>query len=362
MSNSYESWKSVNEQIFKKKSRGKQVIVDPQSGKRQKISYKLQSDRKILIRLVRMLSIIDESGNLTQLGASALSDFMNSQMTILSSIPEGRSGINDNWYKKYFFIYTVLKDTQTRSDEGPAERGREKIQLTIVNRDEYKDLAPGAKFVNTKIIGQSTKESNPIISELISDNQKSVEVDDTPEGANIIVDDSDASDAKGTQETAILAGSKFRYTMRTNGKLYLMEFTENGALDASTVDSSDGPNGIISYEDPKIMWITEADQNVEGWKKGWSNNIPLSQDQEITNRIDKSFLTKMFTDSEFRNNTIQKYNEEFGASEITAENLRSMLYYSDGNLIFPESAGATASAATPVANVDTTSTYQAKNF
>lgn len=336
MANTYSSWSSINEATL---ARGRQVIKDPISGKRQKIAYKVQSDNKMIIRLIRMLSIVDAAGNITNQGASILINFMNSQLAILSSLPEAKSGINDAWFKKYLFIYTVKKDTQRREDEGPAESGREKIQFTVVKREEFPNIPEGTKFINTLVLDKrgGSIETTPIIDEVIQDNQASVNSDDTDEGANMVVKDKTEDEATGTDETADLAGKRFRYTMRTNSKLYLMEFTEDGAIDARLIKESD-PNGVISWEDPKIMWITDADKTKSGWRSEWSSDVPLYQDQEITNRIDKDFLYKMFNDAEFRDKIISEYEEEFGGSELSAETLRRNLYYRNGNPIFAEAA------------------------
>jgi hypothetical protein len=362
MANTYSSWNSINEATL---ARGKQVIKDPISGKRQKIAYKVQSDNKLIIRLIKMLSIVDAAGNITNQGASILLDFMNSQLAILSNLPEARSGINDAWFKKYLFIYTVKKDTQRREDEGPAEGGREKIQFTIVKREDFPSIPEGTKFINTLVLDRQggSIETTPIIDEIIQDNQESVNSDDTDDGANMIERDQTEDDATGTDETADLAGKRFRYTMRTNSKLYLMEFTEDGAIDARLVKESD-PNGVISWEDPKIMWITDADKTQSGWKSNWSNEVPLYQDQEITNRIDKDFLYKMFNDAEFRDRILSEYEEEFGGSELSAENLRNQLYYKNGNPIFAEATASTSGsdAGTDYTPVSTVTRYQDKTI
>lgn len=346
MGNSYSSWDSINERTV---SRGKQVIVDPQSGKRQKIAYKVQSDNKILFRLVKMLSIIDAAGNLTPQGANILVEFMNTQLGILSVLPEARGGIKDTWFKKYAFIYTVKKDTQMREDEGPAQSGREKIQITVVNRADFPMIPAGAKFVNTTVIqGGASAETSPIINDIVQDNQQTVVTDDTDQGANIIEDDQTIEDAEGTDETASLAGKRFRYTMRTNNKTYLMEFTEDGAIDARVIGET-GPNGVVSYQTEgsswKIMWITDEDSTAEDWTAAWKALAAktLFTDQEITNRIDRDFLYKMFTNKEFRDKILAEYEAEYGDSEVTAENLRKLLYYKGGSAIFPELAKAAKS-------------------
>lgn len=339
MANSFSTWSSINEKML---SKGKQVIIDPQSGKRQKIAYKVQSDNKLMIRLVRMLSIVDAAGNITPLGASILVEFMNTEMAILATLTGARSGINDAWFKTYAFIYTVKKDTQTRKDEGPAQNGREKIQLTVVNRADFPMIPAGAKFVNTTVIQGASSDTSPVITDIIQDNQQSANADNTDSGANIIQDDRIEADAVGTEDTANLAGKRFRYTMRTNNKTYLMEFTEDGAIEARTLEVPGGPNGVVSYEAGgeswKIMWITDEDAGIEPWTGPWNSLKPLYKDQEITNRIDRDFLYKMFTNKEFRDKILAEYEAKYGDSEITAENLRRLLYYRSGEAIFAKQA------------------------
>ena len=364
MANSFSSWNSINERNL---SRGKQVIVDPQSGKRQKIAYKVQSDNKILIRLVRMLSIVDPAGNITPQGASILVEFMNTEMAILAAVPGAISGINDAWFKTYAFIYTVKKDTQTREDEGPAQNGREKIQLTVVDRADFPMIPAGAKFVNASVIQGASADTSPVITDIIQDNQQTVQTDDTDDGANIIPDDQTEEDAEGTEETADLAGKRFRYTMRTNNKTYLMEFTEDGAIEARTLEVPGGPNGVVSYETSgaswKIMWITDYDAGTEPWTGAWNALKPLYKDQEITNRIDRDFVYKMFTNKEFRDKILAEYEAEYGDSEITSENLRRLLYYKNGNAIFAEQVKAQQSAdGTGNTEVSNTSLYKQRTF
>jgi hypothetical protein len=368
MENSYSSWRSINEM---KVAKGKQTIKDPQTGKKQKIAYKIQSDNKILIRLVKMLSITDAAGNLTQQGASILVEYMNTQLAIVSSLPEAKGGINDNWFKKYAFIYTVKKDTQMREDEGPAQNGREKIQLTVVNRADFPMIPAGARFVNTTVVEKGVSaETSPVVTDIIQDNQQSVTTDNTEEGANIIPEDQKTEDATGTQETASLSGKKFRYTMRTNNKTYLMEFTEDGAIDAVVIGEA-GPNGVVSYQtegsDWKIMWITDEDSDSEDWTKEWMSTASktLFTDQEITNRIDRDFLYKMFTNKEFRDGILAEYESEFGESEVSAENLRNLLYYKNGSAIFPkagEKSQATGSVESEPESEKASALYQQRTF
>ena len=138
-----------------------------------------------------------------------------------------------------------------------------------------------------------------------------------------------------------------------------MKFIEadgGGAIEA-TVKGEKAPNGTVSWESPKIMWITDLDNAaVENEYSKWVDEAaPLYVDQEIINSVDVEYLTKMFSDKKFREDELNKYNVEFGGSEISVENIRNLLYYKDDSKIFPETkvASAVASAAAPDAATNT---------
>ena len=120
-----------------------------------------------------------------------------------------------------------------------------------------------------------------------------------------------------------------------------MEFLDFGDISADVISESD-PNGVITHtktsEKEMIEWTTEVYEENPDWMQRWGG-AKLYSDQEITNKIDRDFFIKIFTDKVFRDKIIAEYEEEWGGSEITAENLRSMLYYKKGEKIFPESSG-----------------------
>ncbi len=333
--NSFYSWYQLNEGIFNPKNRGKLVITLP-DGTRQVAKYKVQSDNKFLIKLIRNSSMIDEGGNLTKDGANKMMTFINSQAEITSAI----GTLNPQWFTDKFLIYIVKRDTQM-SDE-PGDKGREKIQFIVALRSEFPNVPAGANFVNSSVAQTGIPQDSPAIVQ-VEDIENTVVTDDTEENPEPVIQDEtpEEQEVEETQD-ADLIGKKFRYSMRTNGKIYLMEFLDTGALSADVVGEND-PNGVVSYskeaEVDKINWTTDLDEGVEDWKRGWGG-APLFSDQEITNKIDRDFFIKIFTDKEFRDKIIAEYEAEWGGSEINAANLRSMLYYkSNGQKIFPEAAG-----------------------
>lgn len=328
--NSFSSWRQLNEGLFDPKNRGKVIVtVD---GKKQIAKYKVQADDKFMIKLIRNASLIDEAGNLTAQGASKLTEFINGQPEIT-----GRVGkIDDVWFKDKILIYVVKRDTQM-SDE-PGEKGREKVQFVVANRADFPNLPANAKFVNSSVARTGAESSSPVVTEIITNAEDRVNTDNTNDEPEIIEQEREEEQEVEETQDSELIGKKFRYTMRTNSKTYLMEFMDSGALSADIIGETD-PNGVVSYEKAgeaeKINWTTDLDENLFNWTKNWGRAV-LYTDQEITNKIDRNFFIKIFTDEEFRNKIISEYEAEWGGSEITVENLRKMLYYKNETRIFPE--------------------------
>jgi hypothetical protein len=328
--NSFSSWRQLNEGLFDPKNRGKVIVtVD---GKKQIAKYKIQGDDKFMIKLIRNASLIDEAGNLTSQGASKLTEFINGQPEITGTIGK----IDDLWFKDKILIYVVKRDTQM-SDAG-GNKGREKVQFIVANRADFPNLPAGSKFVNSAVARTGAESSSPIITEIV-DNVEDVAVkDNTNEEPEIIEQQrEEEQEVKETQDSELI-GKKFRYTMRTNSKTYLMEFMDSGALSADVIGETE-PNGVVGYSNEegadKINWVTDLDDSIPNWTKNWGR-AALYTDQEITNKIDRNFFIKIFTDEEFRNKIIAEYEAEWGGSEITVENLRKMLYYKNETRIFPE--------------------------
>jgi hypothetical protein len=338
--NSFSTWQQLNEGLFNPANKGKEVMLTP-DGRKQIVKYKVQGDNKFLIKLIKNASIIDEGGNLTKTGASKMFEFINNQFEITDVI----GTLSDAWFKDKILIYTVKKDTQY--SEGEGEKGREKVQFTVANRADFPKLPPDAKFVNSAIAETAGSEENAaVVTQIVTDNKETVVKDDTNENPEEIrQEETQDVEVEETQDDALI-GKKFRYSMRTNGKLYLMEFMNSGALQADIIGESN-PNGVVSYENNEsggtINWTTDIDdtQSSVSWLKNWGSGT-LFTDQEITNKVDREFFLKIFTDEEYRNKIIADYEAEWGGSEMTVENLRKMLYYKDNTRIFPE-AGSVAS-------------------
>lgn len=333
MIKSFKSWDDVNEA----KVRGKQILRSP-SGKRQKIAFKVQSDNKFLIKIVRMNDII-ANGKMTKDGAAAINNFINSQLALVNSFGK----IDSNFFKTKFIIYTVKKDTNRQ----------EKVQFTIAVDADHPEIPTTTQYISSEEVAALLAAYNAAnadatdsgLSDVVKDNEETVVVDDTDEDAEIVDDEGGEDDAEGSDEIDEELwenGYKFMYTMKTNMKTYICKFVDGGAIDAN-VKGEKAPNGAVSWEDPKIMWFTDLDNEDAGkeYAEWVDKGAPLYIDQEITHKMDVDFFTKMFTDEEFRDDILKKYNDEYGDSEVSLENIRNMLYYKDNSKIFPSASKAT---------------------
>lgn len=325
MGKTYSSWNSVNEwNIFNNPKRGKQVFTSP-SGQKQRMAYKIQDNSNFIIKLFRFSDIVGLDGNITSSGSDALISFFNSQ----SEMTDVFGTFDQSFFAKNFLLYTILEDTADK----------DKIQFTVTARSIYPTIGSKYTMVNSNALANillSNEVKDVEIIKKVETNKEKVKDKDIDEPEKI--EDKGTKDlASGTDETEEEIGNKFRYTMRTNGKLYLMEFAAGGAIDAQVV-GEDHPNGAISWENSKVMWYTDSDsaENLTIYSKWIDDDIPLYTDGEITNPTDKEFLSKMFTDKEFRKKVITEYHKEYGESEIDSKSIKRMLFFKDGTPIFPE--------------------------
>lgn len=315
MNNSIEKWDQINEGYAV--SKGRQVLQV--NGKRVKLVYKAQNDKQLLIKLIRTVGIIDDSGKMTRIGAGALINFFNSQIGLVNSYGK----LDSNFFVENVVVYKVLKDTART----------EKLQLTITKRSQIPGLDTDTQFISTDALKQLSIKNQEVKS-IVDDTEQKVQVDDTQDEPEEIKS-GDSEDAKGTESTMRASGVRFRYEMRSNSTVYTMEFTEDGAIDAVKVKGSGG-NGQVSWEDDAPYWYTDADNSAAGFKKAAASNDPLAIDGEITNSVDKKFFTRVFTDDEFLQQILDEYREKYAKYDINGDTVKAMLYYPNGTRIFPD--------------------------
>jgi hypothetical protein len=318
MIQSFNSWSQINEAI----ASGSEKYLNTSTGKKVKITYKVQSPTKFIMKLINYDDVI--SGNLlTQEGINAITSFLNGEPAFTREIGQ----FTEIFFSDKFIVYKIMADGSILG------RTKQKIQFTIEKRldGNGQPLHPGVtaatKFIDSESFEALSKLAPQVIQQIVNTAQSTQLEDPTP----------DTQEVPTNTETAPLKGKKFQYTMRTNSKLYLMEFTETGNLKARTKDRSK-PDGEVAYSkaESKVLWNTDLDDAVsKDAKLSKELNAPLFHDMEITNTYDKDFFTKIFTDPTFRDKIIKEYEGEGGG--INAESIKNFLYYKNGNPIFGDS-------------------------
>lgn len=309
MGNTFKSWDDVNESA----TRSRQVYVAP-NGHRFKVVIKMQSNTEFMVKTVNEMQLLDGNSNMTNTGASAIKNYLNSQQAFLNTYGK----IDNKFFATKFIIYTVKKDTARV----------EKIQFTIVPRTEVEGLDPKIQFVSTTAL-EAIKLNNEGLAGIVTGNVELAETDEV-DGTTEEIPEGDVGDGQGTDITEESMGNRFRYTMRTNGIDYDCEIGEGGVIEMEPLKGK-GAIGSIAWENKKVIWYTDADNS------GAIDNMPLMMDTEIENPYDKKFFTSMFTDKAFKEKIIKEWEEKYGSSELTGETLKHMLYYRNGSPIFTAS-------------------------
>jgi hypothetical protein len=326
MNTSFKSWNSLSEAIAK----GKDTLIDPKTGKKHKITYKVQNTKQFVLKVINDIDLIDSSTNRLMPDASAaIKNYFNDEDQFTMAIGQ----LTPSFFKNKFIVYKILRDGELFG------RTKQKIQFNIEDRldpegkPKYPTIDQSVEFIDADSFKAAEKSGEPVVQNIIQTAQQTTLPDPAAPEEATPTTTTDTS-------TSVDKGKKFLYTMRTNSKLYLMEFTEKGALVAKTRDGSD-PNGEISYDsqNKKVLWNTKLDDSIsKDAKLAKEKGTPLFYDMEITQSQDKTFLEKIFTDPEFRKKIISEYEREYSSSELTPENLRKMLFYKNGNPIFAQPA------------------------
>lgn len=332
MITSFNSWSTISEAL----ASGKDTMIDP-SGKKHKITYRIQSKTKFIVKIINDLDIIGEDDKLTPGGITAITNYLNDEDQFTMAIGQ----LTPYFFESNFIVYTVLRDGELFG------RTKQKIQFSIEKRNDatgkplYASLPATATFIDAKTFSAVSSEAAKLISQLAATAAQTILPDPSVEKEETPVVQAP------TEETKKEKGKKFLYTMRTNSKLYLMEFSEDGSLAAKTQDNTD-PNGIVSFDtlNKKVWWTTTLDDaQSKDSKVEKAAGSPLFMDSEITNSIDKEFFAKIFSDEAFRDKIIAEYETEYAPFILTPDNLKKMLFYKDGKIIFSEVSAAAPTAA-----------------
>jgi hypothetical protein len=329
MVNSFKSWDAVNES-----TKSKQVYVAP-NGHRFKVVIRIQDNKNFMVKTVGEMQLLDTNSNMTNNGATAIKQYLNAQQAFLNTVGK----IDNAFFTSQFIMYKVVRDNARK----------EKIQFTVTPRTEAPGMDAKNQFVSVDALAAIQSES---LAGIIQGNE--VKSKEPLDGETTKVETGTVADGEGSDITKDELGNRFRYTMSTNGITYVCTIGGNGQIEMEPYNGAKGAVGAISWESPKVIWYTDIDNKAGGA----INNTPLYMDGEITNKRDKDWFTKFFTDEAFKDKVIKEYEDEYGDSEINGENLKGMLYYDDGTPIFGEtstdSEGAGATGTTHTASVDNT--------
>ena len=327
MITSFNSWSTISEAL----ASGKDTMIDP-SGKKHKIKYRVQNKTQFIVKIINDLDIIGEDDKLTPGGITAISNYLNEEDQFTMTIGQ----LTPYFFQSNFIVYTVLRDGELFG------RTKQKIQFSIEKRNDatgkpvYATIPATATFIDAQTFATASSDAAKKVSQLAAVAAQTILPDPSVEKEEPLV--APTPTATAPEETKKEKGKKFLYTMRTNNKLYLMEFAEDGTLSAKTQDNTD-PNGIVSFDtaNKKVWWTTTLDDaQSKDSRVEKAAGSPLFMDSEITNSIDKEFFTKIFTDEAFRDKIIAEYETEYAQFILTPDSLKKMLFYKDGKIIFSE--------------------------
>ena len=159
----------------------------------------------------------------------------------------------------------------------------EKIQFVVAARSEFPNVPADANFVNAAVIKTSIPQDSPSVIK-IEDIEQTVVQDNPDEEPEPVVPPKPEPEPElePIVTTDDSVGKKFRYTMRTNSKNYLMEFLDGGAISADVISETQ-PNGVITHtktsEKDMIDWTTDVDEENPDWMQKWGG-AKLYSDQE----------------------------------------------------------------------------------
>lgn len=310
--------------------RGKEVWRD-ESGKKHKVIWKAQDTKNFIVKLVNDYDWLDDTGNLTPNGQTALLQFLNGEASFTNQYGK----LDNLFFSKNIIVYTVKVDRDRR----------QKIQFSIADRlvlDQKADAIAqdgqqaysfeGLKFINASVIVAIDQQLSSNMNSLIDTTILNVEDDTTPdpEDTEDTEDTDDTEDTESDEETdneedvipledEALIGKQFEYQSGADGKLYLI-----------TVDRDRNSGGLK-------FWAKSKDGVDEGWvmlrgeEPYWLDKT-LTDESPITNAKDKAFFIRIYTDMDYLKQLIADFEAKYpDGFDFTVKDL---LYYNDGNKIY----------------------------
>ncbi len=306
--------------------KGKEVWRDG-SGKKHKVVWKAQDSNNFIVKLVNDFGWLDDTGNMTQNGETALLQYLNAENAFVNQYGK----LDESFFSTKLLVYLVKVDTDRR----------QKIQFSIADRAVIQQkvdalatdganslFLEGVKFINASAIAAFDADLSNQMN--VNVNRTILNVDEPEVDPNIDpnVDPEAEVDLDPEKEEAeidvipledtSLVGEKFEYQSGADGKLYVI-----------TIDK-DFENGGLKF------WAKSKDGTNEGWVI-LKNEEPFWSDREgntsaITNAKDRAFFLKIYSDEDYLRELVEAFKEKYpNGFDFT---IKDILYYNDGEKIY----------------------------
>lgn len=320
MNRSFDSWNSLNEGLFSKAlAKGKDRLEQP--GRDALLMYKVtdKNNFRYSMKNFNASEMYVKDHKLTDKGASLILQDLNGKAAFIATVGK----LDKAFFETKMLIYTVKRESDrvltiqfTVADRNVEDLNKMGLdpKVTLISTIEWESAKKSTGGINLDSKLEAAFNSNKAESEKPSSNK----------------DLTSGDSAKGTSKAAEYVGKPFKYTMRTNGVTYTMEFNEKGAIDAKTDESGYVP-AVISLEgDSSIMWF--ADNPKQDASTNDKNELLI--DIEIVNSTDKQFLLKMFKDDKYRSEYLNKSSSSEVTGEYDKDSIKTILFNRKGELIF----------------------------
>lgn len=308
--------------------RGKEVWRDD-SGKKHKVVWKAQDSNNFIVKLVNDFGWLDDTGNMTPNGETALLQYLNAENAFVNEYGK----LDGSFFSTKILVYLVKVDTDRK----------QKIQFSIVERAVIQQKAESVASADTDTTAMFSENVKFINASLIAafdaalNNQMKVNLDQTILNVNEPeVDPNVDPNAEQEEEPEVdqeegeeviddvpieddsLVRKKFEYQSGADGKLYVI-----------TIDKDSETEGLK-------FWAKSKDGTNEGWII-LKNQEPFWSDHNgnttaIHNAKDREFFIKIYSDEDYLRELVEAFEEKYpNGFDFT---IKDILYYNDGSKIY----------------------------
>ncbi len=305
--------------------KGKETWKD-QSGKKHKIIWKAQNSENFTVKLVNDYNWLDSNGNLTQNGQTALLQFLNEENSFVNQYGK----FDEMFFSKSIIVYSVRRDTDRRQkiQFSITDRASLNAKIETVAEDGKETLViDGVKFINASELVNLDNALASNVTNLLNTTILKVPDETADDQEEETEETEDEIDEIPIQDTSLI-GKRFEYQSGADGKIYTI-----------TISQEEGTDNLK-------FWAKSKDSTSEGWVV-LKNEEPfwLSVDgssSAITNAKDRAFFTRIYTDPDYLKQLVDEYDAKYPEGEDLS--IKDILYYTDGNRIYPGSSSTGSSA------------------